>query len=105
MGGWVLLFAAVQGLLVKLRLAAMAQFGILLPMTLFIILGGMMIPVYVVGKKYHERHQRREGHENTAFPPEPRLPETAEQPDLHGAQRQRPQKTHSPSRCSSSWEG
>jgi hypothetical protein len=30
----------------------MAQFGILLPLTLFIILGGMMIPVYVVGKKY-----------------------------------------------------
>ncbi len=52
LGSWVLLFAAVQGLLVKLGLAAMAQFGILLPMTLFIILGGMMIPVYVVGKKY-----------------------------------------------------
>ena len=52
LGGWVLLFAAMQRLLAELGLAAMVQFAILLPVTLFVILGGMMIPIYVVGKKY-----------------------------------------------------
>lgn len=52
LGGWAALYAAARMLLVELGASEMAQFGILLPATLFVILGGMMIPIYVVGKKY-----------------------------------------------------
>lgn len=52
LGGWAALYAAVRMLLVELGVSEMVQFGILLPATLFVVLGGMMIPVYVVGKKY-----------------------------------------------------
>lgn len=52
LGGWAALYAAARMLLVGLGASEMAQFGILLPATLFVILGGMMIPIYVVGKKY-----------------------------------------------------
>lgn len=52
LGGWLALYAAVRLLLMALDAPEMVQFGILLPFTLFVVLGGMMIPIYVVGKKY-----------------------------------------------------
>ncbi len=52
LGGWPVFYAAVRKLLSVLGASAWVQFGILLPATLFWILGGMMIPVYVVGRKY-----------------------------------------------------
>lgn len=52
LGGWAALYAVVRMLLVELGASEMAQFGILLPATLFVILGGLFIPVYVAGKKY-----------------------------------------------------
>ena len=52
LGGWVLVYAAARGLLVRLGASEWMQFGVLLPGTLFVILGGIMIPIYVVGKKY-----------------------------------------------------
>lgn len=52
LGGWVAFYAAVRWLLLALGASEWVQFGILLPVTLWVVLGGMMIPIYVVGKKY-----------------------------------------------------
>ena len=52
LGGWAVLYAAVRALLNVLGASGWVQFGVLLPVMLFVVLGGMMIPIYVVGKKY-----------------------------------------------------
>lgn len=52
LGGWVAVYAAVRLLLNAAGAPEMVQFGFLLPITLFEVLGGMMLPLYVVGKKY-----------------------------------------------------
>lgn len=52
MGGWVAVYVCVKGLLLSLDVPLMAVFYILMPLTLLEVLGGMMIPVYVVGRKY-----------------------------------------------------
>lgn len=52
LGGWTVFYVALRQGLAMLALPEMVEFGILLPLVLFVILGGMMIPIYVVGKKY-----------------------------------------------------
>ena len=51
-GGWTLVYGAVRWTMNALGWPEMAQFGVLLPLTLFSILGGMYIPVAIVGRKY-----------------------------------------------------
>lgn len=52
LGCWAAVYAGIKWILMALRLPVMGIFGILLPLSLFAILGGLFIPVYVVGKKY-----------------------------------------------------
>lgn len=52
LGCWAAVYAGIRWLLMALRLPIMGIFGILLPLSLFAVLGGLFIPVYVVGKKY-----------------------------------------------------
>ncbi len=51
-GCWVLVYGAVRWTMNALGWPEMAQFGVLLPLTLFSILGGMCLPVAAVGRKY-----------------------------------------------------
>ena len=52
LGGWAVLYAAVRKLLAVLGASEWVQFGVLLPATLFVILGGLFIPIYLAGRKY-----------------------------------------------------
>ena len=52
LGGWVPVYTGLKWVLVKLGVSVMTALAVLLPLTLFALLGGLFIPVYVVGKKY-----------------------------------------------------
>lgn len=52
LGGWVLFYGAVRWAMLSLSWPVQAQMGVLLPLTLIGLLGGMFIPIYVVGRKY-----------------------------------------------------
>lgn len=52
LGCWAAVYAGIRWILMRPQIPEMWAFGILLPLSLFAILGGMFIPVYVVGKKY-----------------------------------------------------
>lgn len=52
LGGWAMVYIAVRWGMISLSWPEQVQMGVLLPLTLAGILGGMFIPIYVTGKKY-----------------------------------------------------
>lgn len=52
LGGWVPVYMGIKWVLEALQLPVMGAFAILMPLTMLALLGGLFIPVYVVGKKY-----------------------------------------------------
>lgn len=52
LGCWAVVYAGVRWILAARQFPELWLLGILLPLSLFAILGGIFIPVYVVGKRY-----------------------------------------------------
>lgn len=52
LGGWIPVYMGIKWVLEALQLPVMGAFAILMPLTMLALLGGLFIPVYVVGKKY-----------------------------------------------------
>lgn len=52
LGGWVPVYTGIKWILAALQLPVMGAFAILMPLTMLALLGGLFIPIYVVGKRY-----------------------------------------------------
>lgn len=52
LGGWAVVYGAARWAMVSLSWPEQTQMGVLLPLTLMGILGGIFIPIFIVGKKY-----------------------------------------------------
>lgn len=52
LGCWLPVYVGIKRALAALGVPVMGAFAVLLPLTLLVLLGGLFIPVYVIGRKY-----------------------------------------------------